>query len=85
MKTKHSVMSKGSPKSLEEAILNGLNETLELEEHNQEAIKEVSEQIAHHVRDFIRNKIQVTYMKVKDEDTIKELDVFMERMGHFSK
>ena len=85
MKSKEEIMNQGTPKSLEDAISNGLEEMLELEEHDPEAVKEISVQVAHHVRDYIRNKIQVPYMKIKDPESLKILDVFMEKMGHFKK
>ena len=77
--------TRATPKSLEEAISNGLENMLELEEHNQEAVKDISVHIAHHVRDYIRNKMMIPYMKIKDPEVIHILEQFMEKMGHFKK
>lgn len=84
-KSREELMNRGTPKSLEEAILNGLEDTLELEDHSDEAVKEVANQVGHHVRDYIRNKISIAYIKIKDPEYISYLDKFMAAMGHFKK
>lgn len=79
-------MERGTPKSLEQAIINGLDEytSKHKEEKNQNACVKI---ICDHVKEYIRNKMSVfcgkVYKKLSAEtaDIFHDMDFFGDRVS----
>jgi hypothetical protein len=78
--TKGDVMNQGTPKCLEQAIMNAYMDQYVKVQNNQ-VTKEIQEVIASHVRDFLRQHLTVANLKIGKQEPQEILDHLCHRLG----